>query len=160
MRDPFKAICDDDLERRWIWISLIMAFVMGGLLGLYAVGANLHPPSNVETIDSSRLHLTEEFAEDNLGVKDNGDGSLTVTIAESFDVSQPAPFSRGETVITPRSDIAVEEGASRMFPFGPATTIDEIVRAVNEVGAAPGDLAAILEALHALGALRAELIVI
>jgi len=80
MRDPFKAICDDDLERRWIWISLIMAFVMGGLLGLYAVGANLHPPSNVETIDSSRLHLTEEFAEDNLGVRDNGDGSVTVTM--------------------------------------------------------------------------------
>ena len=80
MRDPFRAICDDDLERRWIWISLTMAFVMGGLLGLYAVAANFHPPSNVETIDSSRLHLTEEFAEDKLGVKDNGDGSLTVTM--------------------------------------------------------------------------------
>jgi flagellar P-ring protein precursor FlgI len=47
-----------------------------------------------------------------------------------------------------------------MFPFGPATTIDEIVQAVNNVGAAPGDLVAILEALHAAGALRAELLVI
>ena len=80
MRDPLRAICDDDLERRWIWISLIMAFVMGGLLGLYAVASNIHPPSNVETIDSTRLHLTEEFAEDNLGVKENSDGSLTVTM--------------------------------------------------------------------------------
>ena len=80
MRDPLRAICDDDLERRWIWISLIMAFVMGGLLGLYAVASNIHPPSNVETIDSTRLHLTEEFAEDNLGVKENADGSLTVTM--------------------------------------------------------------------------------
>ena len=80
MPDPFRAICDNDLERRWIWISLIMAFVMGGLLGLYAVANNMHPPSNVETIDSSRLHLSEEFAEDNLGVKENADGSLTVTM--------------------------------------------------------------------------------
>ena len=80
MRDPLIAICEDPLERRWVWISLLMAFVMGGVLGLYALTNNLHPPSNVETIDSSRLHLTEEFAEDNLGVKDNGDGTLTVTM--------------------------------------------------------------------------------
>jgi cytochrome c oxidase subunit 2 len=80
MRDPLIAICEDPLERRWVWISLLMAIVMGGVLGLYALTNNLHPPSNVETIDSSRLHLTEEFAEDNLGVKDNGDGTLTVTM--------------------------------------------------------------------------------
>ena len=80
MRDPLRAICDDDLERRWLWISLILAGGMGFLLGMYALSSNLHPPSNVETIDSSRLHLTEEFAEDNLGVKENPDGSLTVTM--------------------------------------------------------------------------------
>nr|MBO2514155.1 flagellar biosynthesis protein FlgI [Gammaproteobacteria bacterium] len=87
-------------------------------------------------------------------------GSLTVTITESFDVSQPPPFSDGVTVVTPRSDIEVEQGGSRMFPFGPGTTLEEIVQAVNGVGAAPGDLVAILEALHRAGALRAELIVI
>ena len=80
MQDPLKAICDDDLERRWLWISLLLAGGMGFLLGMYALKSNLHPPSNVETIDSSRLHLTEEFAEDNLGVKENEDGSLTVTM--------------------------------------------------------------------------------
>ena len=80
MRDPLIAICEDPLERRWVWISLLLAFVMGGVLGLYALTNNLHPPSNVETVDSSRLHLTDEFAEDNLGVKDNGDGTLTVTM--------------------------------------------------------------------------------
>ena len=78
--DPLRAICDDPLERKWIWISLVLAVVMGGLLGIYAVASNLHPPSNVETIDSSRLHLTEEFAEDNLGVKTQPDGSLRVTL--------------------------------------------------------------------------------
>jgi len=80
MQDPLTAICDDALERRWVWVSLLMAIAMGGLMGMYAITKNLHPPSNVETIDSSRLHLTEEFAENNLGVKENADGSLTVTM--------------------------------------------------------------------------------
>jgi flagellar P-ring protein precursor FlgI len=89
-------------------------------------------------------------------------GSLTVTITENFDVSQPAPYSykSGETVVTPRSDLSFNQDASRMFPFGPGTSLDEIVHAVNEVGAAPGDLVAILEALREAGALRAELVVI
>jgi flagellar P-ring protein precursor FlgI len=47
-----------------------------------------------------------------------------------------------------------------MFLFQPGTSLDEIVQAVNRVGAAPGDLVAILEALKAAGALRAELVVI
>jgi cytochrome c oxidase subunit 2 len=78
--DPLRAICEDSLERKWIWLSLIMAFLLGGILGFYALANNMHPPSNVETIDSSRLHLSEEFAEDNLGVRANDDGSLTVTL--------------------------------------------------------------------------------
>jgi cytochrome c oxidase subunit 2 len=57
-----------------------MTFGITAILGFYAVGSNIHPPSNVETIDSSRLHLSEEFAEDNLGVKKNEDGSFTVTM--------------------------------------------------------------------------------
>jgi flagellar P-ring protein precursor FlgI len=47
-----------------------------------------------------------------------------------------------------------------MFKFGPAVTLNEIVQAVNQVGAAPGDVMAVLEALKQAGALRAELIVI
>ena len=88
-------------------------------------------------------------------------GSLVVTISEDFDVSQPAPFNRGgETVVTPDSQINVEEGDGRMFLFEPGVSLNEIVTAVNEVGAAPGDLVAILEALKQAGSLRAELVVI
>ncbi len=88
-------------------------------------------------------------------------GSLTVTITESLDVSQPDAFSRGgTTTVTPRSDVSAGQEASRMFMFAGGTSLDEIVRAVNAVGAAPGDLVAILEALKQAGALRAELEVI
>jgi flagellar P-ring protein precursor FlgI len=89
-------------------------------------------------------------------------GSLSVTITERQDVSQPNPLSRGgETVVTPRSTIEIQQPEqARMFVFNAGVNLDEIVRAVNQVGAAPGDLVAILEALKEAGALRAELIVI
>ncbi|MCP4450223.1 MAG: flagellar biosynthesis protein FlgI, partial [Planctomycetes bacterium] len=54
----------------------------------------------------------------------------------------------------------VEQGGSRMFLFNTGVTLGEVVRAVNQVGAAPSDLVAILEALKQAGSLRAELIVI
>jgi cytochrome c oxidase subunit 2 len=78
--DPLRTICEDPLERQWMWLSLILAVLLSVLLGFYAVASNINPPSNVETVDSSRLHLTEEFAEDNLGVKTNPDGSVRVTL--------------------------------------------------------------------------------
>jgi flagellar P-ring protein precursor FlgI len=88
-------------------------------------------------------------------------GSLSVTITERNDVSQPNAFSEGgTTVTTPRSTVDIKEGEGRMFVFDAGVNLDEIVRAVNQVGAAPGDLVAILEALKQAGALRAELIVI
>jgi flagellar P-ring protein precursor FlgI len=87
-------------------------------------------------------------------------GSLSVTITERTDVSQPNAFSQGETTQVSRSNIAVDQPAARMFVFNAGVNLDEIVRAVNQVGAAPGDLVAILEALKEAGALRAELIVI
>ena len=88
-------------------------------------------------------------------------GSLVVSITEDFNVSQPQPFSEnGETVVTPDSNIEVTQGDNRMFLFKPGVELNDIVQAVNQVGAAPGDLVAILEALREAGALRAELIVI
>ncbi|HEY3656701.1 MAG TPA: flagellar basal body P-ring protein FlgI [Steroidobacteraceae bacterium] len=88
-------------------------------------------------------------------------GSLSVTIKEEQSVSQPAPFARvGETKVVTNSTIKVDQGSNRMFLFKPGVELEQIVRAVNEVGAAPGDLVAILEALREAGALQAELIVI
>ena len=87
-------------------------------------------------------------------------GSLTVTVSENVTVSQPEALGEGATVVLPDSDITAEEQINPMFKFSPAPTLDDIVRAVNDVGAAPGDLMAILEAMKQAGALQAELIVI
>ncbi len=87
-------------------------------------------------------------------------GSLVVTITQNPIVSQPGPFSEGQTAVIANSEIEVSQEDSRMFLFDPGVSLDDIVRAVNQVGAAPGDLVAILEALQQAGALRAELIII
>ncbi|MCV6614727.1 MAG: flagellar basal body P-ring protein FlgI [Cellvibrionaceae bacterium] len=87
-------------------------------------------------------------------------GSLTVTVSESVEVSQPGGLSPGTTVVTPDSQVAVEEEDNPMFKFSPGPSLEDIVRAVNKVGAAPGDLMAILEALKQSGALKADLVVI
>ncbi|WP_434940393.1 flagellar basal body P-ring protein FlgI [Shewanella sp. HL-SH8] len=87
-------------------------------------------------------------------------GGLTVTIAEATQVSQPNALAGGETVVTTNTTIDVQQDDRRMFMFNPGTTLDELVRAVNLVGAAPSDVLAILEALKVAGALHGELIII
>jgi len=88
-------------------------------------------------------------------------GSLSVSIKEEQTVSQPGPLSKlGTTTVVNSSTINVDQGNNRMFLFHPGVELEQIVHAVNEVGAAPSDLVAILEALREAGALQAELIVI
>jgi len=87
-------------------------------------------------------------------------GSLTVTITADQKVSQPGVLSGGQTVTTQQDKIEVSQEDARMFLFEPGVSLDELVRAVNDVGAAPGDLIAILEALKQAGALNAQLLII
>ncbi|NVD07202.1 flagellar basal body P-ring protein FlgI [Vibrio sp. JPW-9-11-11] len=87
-------------------------------------------------------------------------GGMTVAIKENLNVSQPNAFGGGETVVVPDTDIEVTEEQGKMFKFEPGLTLDDLVRAVNEVGAAPSDLMAILQALKQAGAIEGQLIVI
>ena len=88
-------------------------------------------------------------------------GNLTVTVDESLNVSQPGPFSRGgETVVTPESQVNISDEDVRMFYMQEGISLQDVVNAVNRVGAAPGDLISILEALQQAGALSAQLIII
>jgi flagellar P-ring protein precursor FlgI len=87
-------------------------------------------------------------------------GSISVTIGEQPLVSQPAPFSNGQTAVVPSSNVQVSEEGGHMFKFGPGVSLDTIVRAVNQVGASPSDLISILQALKQAGALHADLVVI
>ena len=96
-------------------------------------------------------------------------GSLTVNIKEMMKVSQPGQINGdnntvvnpgGQTAVTPDSQISVDQQPARTFLFAPGAQLSNIVDAMNAVGASPGDLVAILEALKQSGALHADLIVI
>ena len=87
-------------------------------------------------------------------------GNLSVTVSNVTEVNQPAPLAGGQTVVVPKSEISVKEEDARAFVFKPGVSLEDIVRAINRVGATPSDLVAILEALRAAGALQAELLVI
>ncbi len=87
-------------------------------------------------------------------------GKLTVRIDENQRVSQPAPFSQGQTAVENRSKVSIEEEKKPMFLLNPGPKLADVVKAVNAIGASPADLVAILEALKEAGALKAELVVL
>jgi flagellar P-ring protein FlgI len=87
-------------------------------------------------------------------------GKLTVRVNERLRTSQPEAFSQGQTTVTPRSSLEVEEEKRPMFRFAPGASLADIVKAVNAIGASPADLVAILEALKEAGAMKADLVVL
>jgi len=85
-------------------------------------------------------------------------GNLTIRITETPQVSQPNPLSNGETVVTPRTQVEVDDQRERRLGVLPgAVTLHELVRGLNSLGVGPRDLITILQAIKAAGALQAEL---
>ena len=87
-------------------------------------------------------------------------GNLSVQINEGVTVSQPGPFSQGETVVAPDTTINVEEGADKLLLIERSTTIQDVVTALNAIGVTPRDLIMIFQAIKAAGALHGELEII
>jgi len=89
-------------------------------------------------------------------------GNLSVKIQSEASVSQPEPFSRGQTAVTNDAQVQIEQGGVEggLVRVPPGATLDDVVRALNILGAKPADLMAILQALKASGALQADLEVI
>jgi flagellar P-ring protein precursor FlgI len=87
-------------------------------------------------------------------------GTISVAIAATNEVSQPNAFAGGQTAAVQNANIAVNEPNKPMFLFQAGVDLRQIVDAINQVGASPSALIAILEALKSSGSLRAELVVI
>lgn len=87
-------------------------------------------------------------------------GTISVAIAATNEVSQPNPLGQGQTAAVQNANIEVTEPKNPMFLFQPGVDLRQVVDAVNQVGATPSALIAILEALKSTGSLRAELIII
>ena len=88
-------------------------------------------------------------------------GALTVTIDESIAVSQPGAFAAGgQTAVVPDSNVTAEQEEANFFVMEGGVNLQDIVTAINKVGASPGDLISVLEALQQAGALSAQIVVI
>jgi flagellar P-ring protein precursor FlgI len=87
-------------------------------------------------------------------------GNLSVRISTRLDVSQPAPLAQGQTTVVPQTRLDVEEGDNKLIALDAGTTLTDVVRALNGLGATPRDIIAIMQALKAAGALRAELVIL
>ena len=87
-------------------------------------------------------------------------GTISVSVAVTNEISQPGAFSNGVTAAVQNADVSVSEPNKPMFLFNPGVDLRQIVDAVNQVGATPSALIAILEALKSAGSLRADLLVI
>jgi len=85
-------------------------------------------------------------------------GNLTVTISETPQVSQPQPFSGGDTVVVPRSEVAVNTDAdAKLAIVSETVTLKQLVDGLNALGIGPRDMISILQAIKASGALQAEI---
>jgi flagellar P-ring protein precursor FlgI len=84
-------------------------------------------------------------------------GNLTVTIAETPQVSQPAPFSRGRTVVVPRTRVGVQEDGKKLAVVWEGVSLQQLVDGLNALGIGPLDMIAILQAIKANGAIQADI---
>jgi flagellar P-ring protein precursor FlgI len=84
-------------------------------------------------------------------------GNLTVTISEAPQVSQPGPFSQGRTVVSPRSQVGVQEEGKRLALVQEGVSLQQIVDGLNALGIGPRDLITILQAIKAAGAIQADI---
>ncbi|MBK1837982.1 flagellar basal body P-ring protein FlgI [Azospirillum sp. YIM B02556] len=88
-------------------------------------------------------------------------GNLTIRITETPQVSQPGPFSQGQTAVVPRTDIQVDDQSNnRLAVMNSGVTLQELVQSLNALGVGPRDMIAILQSVKAAGALQAEIEVI
>ena len=87
-------------------------------------------------------------------------GTITVDIQSQPVISQPEPFSGGETILTQESRITINDEKARVMHMKGAVYLSDVAKALNKIGATPRDIIAIFQALKQAGALRAELVIL
>jgi flagellar P-ring protein precursor FlgI len=115
----------------------------------------VHPPAKV--IVNERTGTIVMGHQVSLGACSILHGNLAVVITTEFQVSQPSPFSQGQTQVVPQTTVRAAESPARRIELREGATVDDLINGLQAIGATPRDIVAILEALRAAGALRAEL---
>lgn len=132
---------------------------VGFMADIENLDVNLAPPAAKVVINARTGSIVMNQAV-TLGSCAVAHGSLTVTIQSTPQVSQPAPFSKGETVVTEKADISINSAPGSLIQLPAGAKLSDVVKALNSLGASPQDLLAILQAIKSAGALNADLEVI
>ena len=123
------------------------------------LSVGLHPPA-ARVVVNARTGSIVMNDSVTLGPCAVAHGSLSVTIASTPQVSQPNPLAGGQTTVTEKADISITQQGGSLVQMPAGTRLTDVVKALNALGATPQDLLAILQAMRAAGALRAEIEVI
>ena len=134
----------------------------GNVVGLLAAIENceINPDHKAEVVLDERTGTVVIGADVRLSPVAIAHGNLSIKITNNPEVSQPAPFGQGQTVVTPNTQVEAEEQKARLLSIPAQNTIGDLVSALNAIGVTPRDLISILQSIKAAGALRAELKVI
>jgi flagellar P-ring protein precursor FlgI len=123
-------------------------------------------PLSVETDAPAKVVINERTGtvvmggEVRIGTAAVAHGNLSVRISTQYQVSQPLPLSQGQTAVVPQTDVKVNEGDAKLVTLDAGATLSDVVRALNLLGATPRDIIAVMQALKAAGALRAEIVIL
>jgi flagellar P-ring protein precursor FlgI len=117
----------------------------------------VEPPASARVVIDERTGTVVVGAAVRLRQAAVAHGGLTVQIAESTSVSQPLPLGAGATVAAPSTEIAIGEESGALHTLPASASLEDVVAAMNMLGATPRDLITIFQALHRAGALDAEL---
>lgn len=135
---------------------------IGNVVGLIAMieGLGVTPDSESKVIINERTGTVIMGDNVRMSTIAIAHGNLSIQIKENRNVSQPLPFSDGQTRVTPDTDLVVKEGQNPLYVVNSGVSIGDVVRALNALGVSPRDLIAIFQALKAAGALQAKLEII
>jgi flagellar P-ring protein precursor FlgI len=123
-------------------------------------------PLSVETDAPAKVVISERTGtvvmggDVRIGTAAVAHGNLSVRISTQYQVSQPQPLSQGQTTVIPQTDVKVNEGDAKLVTLDAGATLGDVVRALNLLGATPRDIIAVMQALKAAGALRAEIVIL
>jgi len=123
-------------------------------------------PLSVETDTAAKVVINERTGtvvmggDVRIGTAAVAHGNLAVRISTRYQVSQPRGLSQGQTTVVPQTDLDVNESEARLVSLDAGATLADVVRALNMLGATPRDIIAVMQALKAAGALRAEIVVL
>jgi flagellar P-ring protein precursor FlgI len=125
-----------------------------------ALGARVTPDTPAKVVLNERTGTVVLGGDVRIGRVAVTHGNLTISVVKRLEVSQPQPFSTGETTVVPRGEVVAEEAEAQGLSLPEGARVEDLISSLKKLGVTPRDMIAIFQAIRAAGALHAEVVVI